>query len=734
MRRRALLVGLAVLSLARRAFADDVGDLEGLLDQNVVTTASKSAEEGSTAPALSTTITAEDMRRYGIHSLDEAIDFLSLGVVTSNPLKAVDIGARGVLLPEDQGDHFLLLVNGHALNEPLFGSARFNRGLGIPFEMIDHIEVVLGPGSVLYGSNAMLGVINVITKEGKDWSRFHLGGETEIGKSYRVLAGAGTTFTWLGRPGWLTVGAEYYTQDGPAFVYGFEYEGIDPASLAPYRSRRDQVTNGYWGGLAKNAYYSRVPSALLRVAWGDFDVSVSAKSYERAVPYRSRYLNDFVDFDDPDSHETDRHLWADVTWKKRLSPVVLLTTRFYADSFEFESIRNSSEASACIAAGDGSIPTCQFYSPAFARWGGVEARAAFDWLKNDRFVTLAGVDERVRWAKLAIDGRDFATGRDLRSSISFINRQDEVFGAYLQQTWTPAAWLSLNGGARIDNENRFKGVLSPRLAANVTAWKGGTVKGIYAEAFRSPSFIETDLENPIQIRARSLDPEHVRSVEASVEHRFGAQRVLFGAFRSWWTDLVEQHVLRPEERDEAVRSGAISVSSFGVAQFRNVSSIDNYGVNGAFEGAAGGDRQLRYGLNVTGAIAHKTDSDGTVIQALPVAPAVFGNARVSYDLPGDWPTLAVATHYLSRRPVDRAYDGGWQVKPYADAQLELRATISGPVPKVKWLSYRASVNWALADHGPYVVGPAQTVERYVTTPQLVPVDTLRATVGIQCDF
>ncbi|HEY8073538.1 MAG TPA: TonB-dependent receptor, partial [Labilithrix sp.] len=501
----------------------------------------------------------------------------------------------------------------------------------------------------------------------------------------------------------------------------------------PYRYRRDQDTNGYWGGLAKNAYYAQVPSGLARIAWGDLELSVSAKSYKRAVPYRSRYENDFVDFDDPDSYETDRHLWADLTYRARLSPVVLLTTRVYGDTYEFESVRNSSEASACLSAGDASLPTCTFYTPSYSRWAGIEARTSFDWLKNDRFVTLAGVDERIRGAKLAIDPRDFATGRPLRSSLAFIDRSDELFGAYLQQTWVPTTWLSFNGGARIDNESRFKGVLSPRVAASVTPWKGGTVKGIYAEAFRAPTFVETDLQNPIQLRAHDLNPEKVRSVDVSIEQRIGAQRVLVGAFRSWWTDLIEQHVLTDAEQQEAVRTGQLSILSFGTAQFQNVSSLDNYGVNAAYEGSAFAE-QLRYGLNVTGAVAHKTNADGTTIDALPVAPAVFGNARVSYDLPGDLPTLAVATHYLSKRPVDRAYDGNWAVKPYADAQLELRATISGPVPKLKMLSYRASVNWAVADHGAYVVGPAQTVEKYVTAPQLVPLDTLRFTVGIQCDF
>ena len=60
--------------------------------------------------------------------------------------------------------HFLVLVDGHAMNEPLRGSAWTGVGSGVPIEIIDHIEVIVGPGSVLYGSNAMFGLINVVTK------------------------------------------------------------------------------------------------------------------------------------------------------------------------------------------------------------------------------------------------------------------------------------------------------------------------------------------------------------------------------------------------------------------------------------------------------------------------------------------------------------------------------------------------------------------------------------------
>jgi outer membrane receptor for ferrienterochelin and colicin len=77
--------------------------------------------------------------------------------------------------------------------------------------MVDHIEVILGPGSVLYGSNAMLGVINVVTKHAKDWSGVHGVAEVEPGKSWRGLVGAGISFqTPLAKaPADFTAGVEY---------------------------------------------------------------------------------------------------------------------------------------------------------------------------------------------------------------------------------------------------------------------------------------------------------------------------------------------------------------------------------------------------------------------------------------------------------------------------------------------------------------------------------------------
>lgn len=737
----ALLASAVLAAWPATAHADepaaaDTSELEGLLNENVVSTASKSAEVGATAPATVTTVTAEDLRRYGIRTLAEAIDFLSLGAVTSDSQHTIDIGARGVMIPSDNGNHMLLLVNGHTQNEPLFGRAQFGRGAAIPIEMIDHIEVILGPGSVLYGSNAMLGVINVVTKQAKDWTGAHAVAEVEPGKSWRGLVGAGVTFgtPFAKAPAELTLGLEYYKHDGPTFAYEYRYNGIDGASARPFRFERGGPENGYWGGLARDAYYTRLPSGFARLVLGNFELNAGVSSFTRAAPYRSRFTKSFMDFDDPDSFERDRRLWVDLTHRVTLSAVARLATRVYVDGWDWYNDLNASSRAACLFIGDLSATTCTIGARGRSRWIGAEPRLVLDWLQNERLVTTLGVDGRLREVKSSADFTEFGTGRPLQSSSGVIDRNDTLIGAYVQQTVLPTRWLSLNLGARLDKETRFDAVASPRIALAVSTWQGATLKGSYAEAFRAPSFVETNYLSIIQLQPGSLRPERVRSVEGSFEQKLGANRLLFGVFRSWWEDMVENDTLTPTELSDAVGRGEATFGSFGVSRFRNVSRIDNYGLNATYEGRLGAARRFHYGANATAAIARR-DEAGEPRQPLAIAPQTFGNARIAYELPTGWPTLALAGHYLARRPIDRAFDGGWPEGTFAPAQLELRAALTGPIPFVKGLSYRVTANYAFADRGPYVVGPEQVYEGFNTrSPQLLPLDTFRTGILLQYDL
>jgi outer membrane receptor for ferrienterochelin and colicins len=741
------LVALAVAMLAADAHAEGTADLQGLLDQTVVTTASKSAEKESDAPATSTTITAEELRRFGIHSLDEAIDFLSVGAVTSNPLGQVDIGARGVMIPGDRGAHFLLLVDGHAVNEPLYGMARFDRGAGMPLELVDRIEVILGPGSVLYGSNAMFGVINVITKRAKHFAGLHVSAESEIGKSYRAAAGAGMSFTAFGTPGELTLAAEYYRQKGPTFSYDRQSPTANDVNLRLFtRYSRTGPADGIWGGDATESYYSMGPAGHARLMLGNVEINLHAASFKQGLPYtKAGLVVGAVDFNEPDNNELDRTVWADLKYHATLSRTVSLAMRLYADGRDEQRQYVSNLLTVCP---DATLGYCRYdrldgrYEwPGVSRWLGLDLQTSADWLADGSLVTTLGADARTGYVGSKLDTLDYTTGAAAGPTLRVISETDRTLGVYLQQIWRPAPPFSLNWGARVDAGRGYASVASPRAAVVVETWQGATLKGIFAEAFRAPTWDERLGQDATQVapsvrpnnapcQHECLKPERVTSGEVSLEQRLGAQRIQLSGYRSRWTDLIENHSITIDESTQLQAEGKLPPFSVSHAQFRNLSAIDDWGMDLSFEGSLV-TSQLRYGLGFTGAYARAELAGRTVV--VPVAPRYFGNARIAYDFLGPWPTLALAAHWLARRPADRINDGAFATPPYAPSQMELRATLSGPVPALHGLSYRASVDYAASSIAPYVVGIHQGY--FPGDPSyLAPVDQFRTTVGLQYDL
>ena len=692
--------------------ADDLSELQGLLNEQIVTSASKQAEGASSAPALSTNLSADDLQRYGIRSLAEAIDFLALGLKTSDDLGPGEIGSRGVLLTGDRGRHILLLVDGHAVNEPLTGGAWFGVGAGIPISMIDHIEVIVGPGSVLYGSNAMFGLINVITKSAKDYDGVSLQLEGATLPAYRASLGLGKVFSVLGQSVELALSAEYYDQTGPDFVLGPQNSGIDRFTGKPGRHTRGGPEDGIWGGRADKALYARVPAGMLTLRSGDFELDVRAAQYEHAIP------TGIGDFNDPTTRDLERRASADLKYRKSISELLSLSGRLYADLYSIEAYQVASRGALCPFG----TASCLYSSRGSARWIGLELQSSWDWFADARFVTMLGVDLRLRTVSFKNSGaEDIATGQLLYPPNEALDVHDFPLSAYLQQTWQPLRSLSLNGGVRVDRDARFAPVLTPRVAASLGLWEGGTLKLAYAEAFRAPSWSETNVAEASEIRAEALRPEKVRSVELGVQQSVGAHRFVAAVFASHWSSLVEQHTLTEAEAIDAIREGKTSVPfspGIQLTQTRNVSNAQSYGVNLGADGSLGIER-LHYGLSANLALTDRDAADGT--NELTVAPALFGNARIAYSFGDALPTVALSSSVLGPRRTDvRFYPQGspW---PKAPALAVLRLTVSGAVPGIPALSYRLTGNYATASHGPYVIGPVHEATPLQPTPELIPI-------------
>ena len=708
---------------------EELAELRGLVDEPILSTASQSLETASAAPATSTSISAEELRRFGIRSLDEAINYLSLGMLTQNPLHSVEVGARGVLLTADFGSHVLLLVNGHTMNEQWAAAAYFERGAAIPFELIDHIEIILGPGSVLYGSNAMLGVINIITKQASAFAGYRLVVESELPVSGRLGLGFGHEFSVAGLPASVTVAVDYYRQDGPAFTFGPQTVGNDAVTMAPKKFNPAGTGAGVWGGLADRSYWTRVPAAYGQFTLGHFELDLRAASYTRATPYINS-INQFQgDFNDPDNQERDRWLSLDLRHHRSLSSAVDLRSRLYADVYDYGQRLRSSAAEDCEA---GQTNGCLRKTLGLSRWAGLEEQANIDWRHDGSLVTLFGADGRIRYDGSQLDIRDIDTGAS-SGSLGRVRRTEGSLGVYLQQTIRPASRVDLNLGARFDGDQRFGTHLSPRVALAVRPWAGGTLKAIYSEAFRAPTLYEVSYLDPgSEIAAPDLSPETVRSVEGMITQRWGRDRILLGAFRSWWRGLVVLTQLSADELAAAIARNQLLPGTTSATQYRNVSDISDIGADGSYEGTRLSGR-LRFGANVTIAQARRTEPGGDSVD-LTVTPKVFGNARVSMALPGQLPVVGLVMLFFGDRLADRAHDGMFVPTPRAPPQVEMRLTLSGDVRAISGLSYRVSADLALADRNPYVVGPLRAATADHPSAELSPVDRFRVAVGLSYHF
>ena len=143
---------------------DDTRDLtqlslEELLDVRIPTVyaASKFEQKVTEAPASVSIITADQIRMYGYRTLADILRGVRGFYVTYDRNYSY-LGIRGFSRPGDYNSRVLLLIDGHRVNENIFGSALIGTEGTLDVDLIERVEVIRGPSSSLYGTNAFLGV------------------------------------------------------------------------------------------------------------------------------------------------------------------------------------------------------------------------------------------------------------------------------------------------------------------------------------------------------------------------------------------------------------------------------------------------------------------------------------------------------------------------------------------------------------------------------------------------
>lgn len=154
--------------LSQVAAAEDLTSVpfERLLESEVVG-ASQFSQQLTDAPSAVSVVTAEEIRRFGYRTLGEIL----------NNMRGLNIGfdggyyfpgGRGYGLPGEYAGRLMLRIDGQPVADSVFNQIYLGEDGLLDTELIDRVEYAPGPGAALYGNNAFLGVINVVTLRGRD--------------------------------------------------------------------------------------------------------------------------------------------------------------------------------------------------------------------------------------------------------------------------------------------------------------------------------------------------------------------------------------------------------------------------------------------------------------------------------------------------------------------------------------------------------------------------------------
>ena len=187
LRAGAALIGLAVLIPAGVARADEAADSSSD-GSTIVGTATSREQEVKDAPASISVITREDLERLPYREVTDALMEVPGVTVTPGEGNSRDISIRGM-----SPQYTLILVDGKRLSSResrTNGGSISEGGMLPPLESIERIEVVRGPMSSLYGSDAMGGVVNVITRRiATEWrGSMRVNGTMQLGPDYGNFA------------------------------------------------------------------------------------------------------------------------------------------------------------------------------------------------------------------------------------------------------------------------------------------------------------------------------------------------------------------------------------------------------------------------------------------------------------------------------------------------------------------------------------------------------------------
>ena len=560
--RRFALATATVLLLAGStdASGQEVQDTTRLAE--IVVTPTRLPTSPDAVVASVTVITGEDLRARGVRFVQDALrDVPGAAVVQGGSFGAV----TALFLRGGESDYVKVLLDGVPVNQ---SGGAFNWA-NLTTDNVDRIEVLRGPGSVLYGSDAMSGVVQIFTRRG------------EAGFSVEGGAEAGTFGTVNGRAG-LLGGTSRMTYSADASRF---------ATDGTYRFNSD------YGNTAVSGSVRGLPDAQT-------DASITA----RYTDSRFHFPTDFAGVPS-DSNQSSAEemltLSADVGRRLGSRADVRLTAGGNRAVGEFDD--RPDNAADTLGFGFASRRDSR------AQRGNLDAR--INGTLSPELTVTGGVQVERETERQSGETTSNFGGIATTPDTPF-DRGRTTVGYYAQGVLDLAAGLALNLNARVDDNSAFGTFFTYRAGAIYRLPSGTRIRASMGRSFKAPTFCEQFCDAPFVVGDSTMRPERSISWEAGIEQGLVQGRV------SVWATYFDQRF-----RDMIVYDGS---GAPGEPTYFNGAAARSRGIETGVTTSLG--RDMKVSASYTYLIAEATDDGGLPSATFAAGERLIRRPRHSAEL------------------------------------------------------------------------------------------------------
>lgn len=546
------------------ASAEEVSDLanlslEELLNIEVVS-ATKKSQKLSDAPAIISVITSQQIKQRGYRNVAEAINSMPGLDILEDHLE-YNLGVRGINGGQRAWSRIVKVMID---NQPISFRPSTENWLGeelIPINVVERIEVIRGPSSALYGANAFLGVINIITKSVDSIDGFELNAST--GSIQNNLAYGGSAL----------VGKK---------IGDLEFVGSGSYSM----SDRSGLTIG---NLPNNKQYTtdlKSKNDIQRPASGFAKLNYSNETLGKfSLDSNYQLLDSFAEFQD----------WGVLTHNNRVN-----LQNFYVRGKYFKEFSENFTTNFSLGYAQG--------GPTSNEKLGINQKGLGDWITRDLGYNGLDVTLDAMYSFKDINsitaGLDFTSDnqtiqtfyrnfndkpRELVGSPSSIKNFSNT-GLFLQGIAYPFKLLnsetldklSLTAGLRYDIHNIYGNVLNYRVAGNYPLTDKIYTKLLYGTSFKAPAAVQlySGLMFPGSVTGNpNLKPETAKTLEFAIGGELTENiNLSVNGFYSNAFDKVELIKDPTGKTSNVIADNVSEINSYGVESelYHNWNNLSNY--------------------------------------------------------------------------------------------------------------------------------------------------------------